>query len=1094
MMRLSDKRGYYFTIDALIAVIIIIGVVLILKPNVTQTKYESSVQEDLLQTLSTVKIGEINNSYVNNTLIPNGKVKNPNQSVLEQIGEMYASSDSDYKILAQNIIDELDLKENVALYFGNELIANSSKVPYDNATTISTARLLISGIQNGTSATGFSSRAYLYTENKVDYFYFGGYVGDGNITAKVSGDIIGAKIEGDFSGNFTLYINGNNWGIRTPTPGTPYEISFTQAMLNDFVIGDNYVEFKSSNGNLYIAGGYLRVIYNLSAIPSNKEIRNLPGIEGLINLYDSFYVPGNLNKLNISLHYNSSQDIFLNIGNVTVFEGNSSGVEETIVLDNVSLASNLSDFAGMNKKTIPFRLGLRNASYVVNMTLNSDVFSVSDLSGSMCKCAGVGSWSQCYYSQPLCESTCSSTCTAGIYETKTANYALINGILNTTGNLVGLVGYEASVPSNFFHELSIDNASLRNVIDNIWEAEGSTCICCGINKALQNFRELMAYYSLNGNVADNANINNITIHGNPQYLVGQEGQAMEFDGVDDYLSAETFVLNNQGTIAFWFKLNETFNSSSTVSQGLWSKYRDNSNNAHIALVANAPDYNWKFGDTSIGDIQVKMESGGGSEYVESLTNSWNANQWYHIAVTWDGSRLRLYVNGVLEDSEPSNRNVGYTGDHNFGRGRFDTTNWGTPRYLNGSMDDIRAYGRALSQSEIQDLMQTPPNCGNGIVETGEVCDDGNSDETDICSNGCTYNLRHKAMVVMSDGVANAGCSEQPFSDARDDAEQAACDAYEKYGIVVHSVAFGTGVDTTTLQDIRNCGHGNFYSGDISDIIDIYNQIASDVITASYTEQTVIATGIYTKLFPDSYIGYSYSRPPVDGMVISAETPIFGASAPVGLVTIPDNSTPYEVGVISYSGAKWTSRVQVNNSVLGGWDTVYDLGNYNSTFLNLGDPYIVRIPIEKIIVGNNTINVSVGLGTNNYSAGSDENKIIYSVIKNLSSYSPVVPSAEGCNWTIEFEDSTVGMLEIPANYSGSDKCFYNSSISSVNDYAYFNKGDAIEYSIFLLLRDLDLNKNGRIETKFDENDLSVTSTEIAGIPFTWDTEVQVRVWI
>lgn len=30
-----------------------------------------------------------------------------------------------------------------------------------------------------------------------------------------------------------------------------------------------------------------------------------------------------------------------------------------------------------------------------------------------------------------------------------------------------------------------------------------------------------------------------------------------------------------------------------------------------------------------------------------------------------------------------------------------------------------------------------PICGNGIVESGEQCDDGNSDNTDSCLNNCT---------------------------------------------------------------------------------------------------------------------------------------------------------------------------------------------------------------------------------------------------------------------------------------------------------------------------------------------------------------------
>src|SRR3989344_2653988 len=43
------------------------------------------------------------------------------------------------------------------------------------------SRQIISGFpENGTSFRGYSSRAFLSSSSKVDYIYFGGYVGDGN--------------------------------------------------------------------------------------------------------------------------------------------------------------------------------------------------------------------------------------------------------------------------------------------------------------------------------------------------------------------------------------------------------------------------------------------------------------------------------------------------------------------------------------------------------------------------------------------------------------------------------------------------------------------------------------------------------------------------------------------------------------------------------------------------------------------------------------------------------------------------------------------------------------------------------------------------
>ena len=34
------------------------------------------------------------------------------------------------------------------------------------------------------------------------------------------------------------------------------------------------------------------------------------------------------------------------------------------------------------------------------------------------------------------------------------------------------------------------------------------------------------------------------------------------------------------------------------------------------------------------------------------------------------------------------------------------------------------------------VRETQGNCGNGQIETGEACDDGNEVNTDACTNGC----------------------------------------------------------------------------------------------------------------------------------------------------------------------------------------------------------------------------------------------------------------------------------------------------------------------------------------------------------------------
>ncbi|GAI31619.1 unnamed protein product, partial [marine sediment metagenome] len=76
----------------------------------------------------------------------------------------------------------------------------------------------------------------------------------------------------------------------------------------------------------------------------------------------------------------------------------------------------------------------------------------------------------------------------------------------------------------------------------------------------------------------------------------------------------------------------------------------------------------------------------------------NADQWYHIAGTNDGSSLKLYVNGVLKSSVSSTGMTGVTGKDNkaqIGRDISSTLSY------TGLIDDVRIYERAVSEDEFQ---------------------------------------------------------------------------------------------------------------------------------------------------------------------------------------------------------------------------------------------------------------------------------------------------------------------------------------------------------------------------------------------------------
>ncbi len=78
------------------------------------------------------------------------------------------------------------------------------------------------------------------------------------------------------------------------------------------------------------------------------------------------------------------------------------------------------------------------------------------------------------------------------------------------------------------------------------------------------------------------------------------------------------------------------------------------------------------------------------------------NTWAHLAATYDGSTLKMYVNGTLATS------LAQSGSINVSSGVLrigGDSLWG--EYFNGLIDEVRVYNRALTQAQIQTDMNTP---------------------------------------------------------------------------------------------------------------------------------------------------------------------------------------------------------------------------------------------------------------------------------------------------------------------------------------------------------------------------------------------------
>jgi hypothetical protein len=505
------KRGIVFTTDVgvglgIAIVIILVFISLEFESNVSERKYErlNYVTEDITNLLSYLQVKDVEDRPTIKRLIENGVIKeyDLNETLFDLIGGFWFSGN---KTIAENISREVleNLTKNVCVN-----ITTDSETIYSSCNTsseeIAVRSKVASGYQTGKPVYGYMARAFLTSikaKTTSAYVYFGGYTGNGNLTEIMNlpsfDRIIETTMELDTGSNFSLYINGNFSGsyIKGSAGGgelradkwTVCNNSINPSYCSFLKSGNNTIEFIFNNiTDNYIAGGYVKVVYNTSQMASEPEenVSWFPGIKGFINLYSSFYIPGDLNSMAIHLHYKNNYTTYLTIGNTEVFRNNKTN-EQVIDIPNSNLTS-LLNYQNLSRKTVPIRLG--TDAFAIETIGRADIILITDVSGSMNDRLDSGSTG---FTRNCNDPNLNRSDTKRISLAQCLDKNFVNIVLNTSGNRIGLVAYSGkpnqqpeanSVVIRSYHDLSTDNTSLYSQI-NSYTADGATGICDSIRQA-----------------------------------------------------------------------------------------------------------------------------------------------------------------------------------------------------------------------------------------------------------------------------------------------------------------------------------------------------------------------------------------------------------------------------------------------------------------------------------------------------------------------------------------------------------------------------------------------------------------------------------
>lgn len=221
---------------------------------------------------------------------------------------------------------------------------------------------------------------------------------------------------------------------------------------------------------------------------------------------------------------------------------------------------------------------------------------------------------------------------------------------------------------------------------------------------------MVAWFPGDGNANDIQGSNNGTINGGVTFPAGKVAQAFSFDGTGD-VTYSTINAGSAYTIDFWVRPSSGGPTASR-QEVIGNNFQDAQS----------------FGQITFTNTQIEYFQGGGIRVV-SAAGSVPFDAYTHVALTYDGSVNRLYINGNLVATSAVHTET-FNNPIKLGNSVLQV---GNARF-NGQLDEVEIFTRALSQTEIQAIV-TADSAGKCkspitfIVNTTSDANDGECNQT-----------------------------------------------------------------------------------------------------------------------------------------------------------------------------------------------------------------------------------------------------------------------------------------------------------------------------------------------------------------------------
>ena len=217
-----------------------------------------------------------------------------------------------------------------------------------------------------------------------------------------------------------------------------------------------------------------------------------------------------------------------------------------------------------------------------------------------------------------------------------------------------------------------------------YSTQGAPAVCGANNTNSCSSASMVGYWgfeSINGNIALNsAGSVNGTAIGSPVLSVGQYGNGLLFNG-SNYINIDGAALptgSSARTLTAWFKSTSGASPQEIFSYGTGSS----------GQVFTIGTDNW-------AGHEIFVSAWASPQYSVPVSGILNGN-WHHIAASYTGTNMTIYIDGVSKDSRAFSVNT-VTGTARIG------ARIGNVEGFNGTLDEVTVYNIALSASDVSAL-------------------------------------------------------------------------------------------------------------------------------------------------------------------------------------------------------------------------------------------------------------------------------------------------------------------------------------------------------------------------------------------------------